>query len=131
MALRISKRSWRRAASRARCCAHFTFETATAARMPMIVTTTSSSMRVKPFCLLPFIGSPFVVVGLSVERQRRRRRVDLEDVVGLAEAGRVWLVVVCEDPPLLFPDHLVDVVALAQVAYVRAVSVIFSVLLFS
>src|SRR5436305_9670466 len=108
MALRISKRSWRRAASRARCCAHFTLEMATPARMPMIVTTTISSMRVKPcwrrflqasllpsaFCLLRFIGSPFAVFGLAVERQRRRRRVDFEDVVGLADAGRVGLVVV-------------------------------------
>src|SRR5947199_4895781 len=48
MALRISKRSWRRADSRARCCAHFTLETATPARMPMIVTTTINSINVKP-----------------------------------------------------------------------------------
>src|SRR5438067_12457364 len=122
MALRISKRSWRRAASRARCCAHFTFETATAARMPMIVTTTSSSMRVKPFCLLTFIGSPFVVVGLAVERQRRRRRVDLEDVVALADAGGIGLVVVSADPPFVFPGHRVDEVALAQEADDLAVS---------
>src|ERR1043165_5714066 len=119
MALRISKRSWRRADSRARCCAHFTLEMATPARMPMMVTTTINSMRVNPCWrdLRVFMGaSPFVVVGLAVERQRRRRRVHLERIVGRADAARLGVVLVGEHTPFLVAGHRVDEVALAEEA---------------
>src|ERR1043166_8967902 len=79
MALRISKRSWRRADSRARCCAHFTLEMATPARMPMIVMTTISSTRVKPFDLRRVMGAPGEKQKAKSKKQKyaertRRRR---------------------------------------------------------
>src|ERR1051326_1053534 len=104
MALRISNRSWRSADSRARCCAHFTLEMATPARMPMIVTTTISSISVKTCCV------------------RRRRGVNVEHVVRLADARRVGLVGVGEDSPIILAGHRIDQIALAQQAHDLAVA---------
>src|SRR5260221_2383798 len=151
MAPRISRRSAFNAASRALVCAFFTLAMAMPARIPMIVTTTISSMSVNPRCsrrdrrgirgdrraLLPAwvvwvviscsafvvsIGSPFVVVRLAVEGQRGGLRVHLEDVVGGGDRRAVGFRSRGENGPFRFAGHRVDQIALPEQAYELAVA---------
>src|ERR1044071_1453141 len=110
-------RSWKRlsfsAASAAFRCANLTLTIATAARMPMIVTTTISSMREKPFCERCFIGSPFVVMRFAVQGERGRSRMHFEYVVAVGHRG-VGIVGGRERDPLFAAGHRVDEITLAD-----------------